>query len=189
MANDDDERGRKDNAGKEHKPKDVGRYDHALSGSVGQARVSGLTPRLGLGGNTQRMRSAQDLEPSEQKIVFRKSQEQERTEDNRPLALDTEDHEVNADTDAKGERRISMEDIKREAGTDRSPEEEKAAAAQEKLREENRGVYAPITDVPEIDQKSRDDGYTLIPQDEFDQMKADRIRQKMDKDRGPEIGR
>jgi len=52
----DDERGKKDNADKEHKPNDQARYDHAPTGSVGQERVSSPAPSLGMGGSRGRFR-------------------------------------------------------------------------------------------------------------------------------------
>ena len=189
MSDDEDDQGKKTNASPEHVPKNAVRDDVAPHGSVGR-KPAGLT--LG-GGSARRQvtREADQPEP-DQKITFRRSQDQakEQGQDDRPIALDTKDMEVNADTDAKGEKRLSMEEIKREAGTDRSAETDKADAAQEQRREENRGMYAPITGEKDIDQQSIDDGYTMIEQDDYDRMKAEKLREQMqarrdlDKDRG-----
>lgn len=185
----DDDRGKKDNAKKEHKPEEQARYDHAPTGSIGQARSIGPSPGSSGSARRQSIEAVQQSDQDqEQRIVFRKSQAQDRAEDNRPPALDTDDPEVNADTDTKGERRMSMEEIKREAGTDQEPGAADASAAQEKLREENRGVYAPITGIAELDQQSLDNGYTLIEQDAYDRMKAEELMKQQtlqrDKDKG-----
>lgn len=188
MANDqDDERGQKDNTAKEHKPKDQARYDHAPTGSLGQERISAPAPGLGTAGRSSFQTQEIDGSAQDQKIQFRKSEDQTPGQDTRPIAVDTDDPEVNQQTDDRGDRRMSMEDIKREAGTDHQAGADKASAAQEATREENRGTFAPITGVPEIDQQSRDDGYTMIEQDDYDRMKADKLKeqqeQRRDKDK------
>ena len=192
MSDDEDDKGKKTNASPEHKPKDVARNDVAPIGSVGRNPAGLSGPGLGTSSQGRVVDQTSHQPQPDQKITFRRSQDQakDQGQDDRPIALDSKDMEVNADTDAKGERRLSMEEIKREAGTDRSAETDKADAAQEQRREENRGMYAPITGEKDIDQQSIDDGYTMIEQDDYDRMKAEKLREQMqarrdlDKDRG-----
>jgi len=102
MSDDDDfsDKGKKTNASPTHKPQDSQQFDVAPTGSVGRK-----PPGLSLGSNTTRRLPTKSLEQGKS----------EQAKDERPIAVDSDDPQVNADSDAKGYRRLTMEQIKAEA--------------------------------------------------------------------------
>ena len=82
MSDDDDDRARKDNTGKEHKPEQARDNQNALRGSVGTERTFG--PSLGMGGSRQR----QDNTWAAQQTQNRKEPEKSQADDNTLPELD-----------------------------------------------------------------------------------------------------
>ena len=100
MADNDDDRGKKDNTGQEHKPDHAQANENAPTGNIGTNRTFG--PSLGMGGIRQARNTTHAAEQTQQ---TGKSQQQ----DTRDVFPETNDPEVNAHHQ-KAERMISKDD-------------------------------------------------------------------------------
>lgn len=111
----DDDRGSKDNTGHEHKPDHAKANENAPTGSLGTNRIS--TPSLGLGGSSQQNRTAQQAKQTQQSP----DQKTQQAEDNRPIAIKTNDEEVNAQSEADGQQLMTQEEINAKGNPQEQP--------------------------------------------------------------------
>lgn len=102
----DDEKGVKGNTSPVHKPADAKQYDVAPAGSVG---TQVLMPSFSPGGTTRTVHVTMTFGDTEH------TQEEIEPEHKGPISIETGDAEVDVDSISKGDRVLSMEEIKEEA--------------------------------------------------------------------------
>ena len=137
---DEENDGKKSNAKIEFRRKDVARQDHAPTGATGLS--------FGPGGGVRPVRSFSSrlshARSAETELEIEVDLEDENTKHDKPFAMDTDDDEVNRDTDAKGYERITEKDIERlnAAKASISPEPEKSGVFKETDDPEVNAFYA-----------------------------------------------
>lgn len=115
MADDDDEKGSRDNTGRDSKPKSAQNRDNAPTGSLGTNKLTPQSP--GLGGSTKRRKATQALEQSGKVAEPAQSQATTPEKDDRPIAVKTDVTGIDQQSEKDGFQLKSLDEIKALAGT------------------------------------------------------------------------
>ncbi|MEM7061105.1 MAG: hypothetical protein AAF557_26290 [Pseudomonadota bacterium] len=104
-GDDDDERGRKDNTGRDHRPKQSQDRDRAPRGHIGTGPPRAPSP--GMGYSVRAQQSARSFPQAGD------SRDQQPAKDNRPIALKTNDRAVNKEAREQGYRLVKEQDLRK----------------------------------------------------------------------------